>query len=208
MQAHDVDEPKFWENIYKSQSSPGWDVGQPAPPFVALLTGDSLPPPGKIAVLGCGKGHEVALFADHGFDVVGVDFAPSAIRDARGRLQRENLKAELLQQDIFSLPNEHQSHFDYVLEHTCFCAINPVRRSEYVQLVQTILKPTGTFISLFFARPPRSGPPFGTTKKEIRLLFEPAFEISTLHVATNSIERRQGRELFAIMKLREDTKIE
>ena len=200
MQNRDVNQPEFWENIYQHQESPGWDLGQPAPPFVSLLTGDSPPPPGKIVVLGCGTGYEVALFVAHGFDVVGVDFAPSAIQDAKQRLQGANLKAELLQRDIFDLPNEYQSHFDYVLEHTCFCAINPTRRPEYVRMVQTILKPTSAFIALFFALPPDGRPPFGTTEGEIRSLFEPAFEISALHIPPDSVERRQGKELFSIMK--------
>ncbi len=202
MQDRDVNQPEFWENIYDNQESPDWDLGQPAPPFVSLLTSDSPPPPGKIAVLGCGTGYEVVLFAAHGFDVVGVDFVPSAIRGAGKRLQGANLKAELLKRDMFDLLNEYQSHFDYALEHTCFCAINPVRRAEYVQLVQTILKPTGTFIALFFALPPDGRPPFGTTEGEIHSLFEPAFEISELHIPLNSVERRQGKELFAVMKPR------
>ena len=199
MSTPDVNHPEFWENIYQSEVPPGWELGQPAPPFVSLLMGDSPPPPGRIAILGCGTGNEVALFATHGFEGVGVDFAPSAIQGAKRRLQNANLKAELIQRDIFELPNVYPHHFDYVLEHTCFCAIAPFRRPEYVRMVHTILKPTGLLIALFFALPPGGGPPFGTTEKEIRSLFEPAFEISVLHVATDSIARRRGKELFALM---------
>ncbi|MCZ6680022.1 MAG: methyltransferase domain-containing protein [Candidatus Poribacteria bacterium] len=200
MPVSEINQPEFWEKVYQRAESPGWALEQPAPPFVSLLTGEAPPAPGKIAVLGCGTGYEVALFAEHGFDVVGVDFAPSAIRGAKKRLQRANLKAELRRLDIFDLPGKYQSHFDYVLEHTCFCAIEPARRAEYVRMVRAILKPTGALIALFFTLPPDGRPPFGTTAQEIRSLFEPAFEIARLYIPPDSIERRRGKELFAVMK--------
>ena len=90
MSIPDVNHPEFWENIYQSEVPPGWELGQPAPPFVSLLMGDSPPPPGRIAILGCGTGNEVALFATHGFEVVGVDFAPSA---GSGRPQKSSAGA-------------------------------------------------------------------------------------------------------------------
>jgi methyl halide transferase len=199
MQPSNINLPDFWEGIYQRTGSPRWDLGQPAPAFVSLLTGDSPLPPGKLIVLGCGTGNDIVAFASRGFDVVGVDFAPSAIRGAEERLAQATLTAELLQRDIFDLSREYSSHFDYVVEHTCFCAIHPDRRPEYVRLVQTLLKPTGMFIAVFFALPLGGGPPFGTTESEIRSLFEPVFNISTLHVTPNSVERRRGKELFAMM---------
>jgi methyl halide transferase len=35
-----------------------------------------------MAVLGCGRGYDALLFASHGFEVVGFDFAPMAIAQA------------------------------------------------------------------------------------------------------------------------------
>jgi SAM-dependent methyltransferase len=198
MQTSDVNQAHFWEAIYQSES-PGWDLGEPAPPFVSLLAGPSPPPPGRIAILGCGTGNDVSLFAAHGFEAVGVDFAPSAIGSAENRLRSANLKAKLIQEDIFNLPSVYHGHFDYVLEHTCFCAIDPSRRQEYVRMVEAILRPTGKFIALFYLIPPGVGPPFGTTEKEIRSLFENAFEVLELRVPTDSVERRRGKEMFAVM---------
>src|SRR5438552_1618772 len=76
----------FWESRYIVGNT-GWDIGQPAPPFVDLLSGTDAPAPGSMIVPGCGRGHDAIFFAKHGFTVVGVDFAASAIADARAAAQ-------------------------------------------------------------------------------------------------------------------------
>ena len=58
------------------------DTGQAAPPFVSLLKSPQAPTPGTMAVLGSGNGHDALLFSGHGFEVVGFDFAPSAIANS------------------------------------------------------------------------------------------------------------------------------
>ena len=47
--------------------------------------------------------------------------------------------------------------FDYLLEYTCFCAIDPKRRTEYADLVDRLLKPGGTYIDLAFPLDGRGG---------------------------------------------------
>lgn len=64
----------------------GWDKGV-APELLELLTSGRLSPeslPSNRAVdLGCGTGENVLLLAEHGFDVVGVDFSSVAISKAK-----------------------------------------------------------------------------------------------------------------------------
>jgi thiopurine S-methyltransferase len=45
--------------------------------------------PGRALVPGCGRGHDVIELARRGFDTLGVDFAGSALRDARALAARE-----------------------------------------------------------------------------------------------------------------------
>ena len=35
--------------------------------------------PGKLCIIGCGRGYDAIMFAQKGFDVTAIDFAPSAI---------------------------------------------------------------------------------------------------------------------------------
>ena len=41
---------------------------------------------------------------------------------------------EILQHDIFTLPAQLDGSFDYMLEYTCYCAIDPKRRAEFADL--------------------------------------------------------------------------
>jgi cyclopropane fatty-acyl-phospholipid synthase-like methyltransferase len=102
-----------------------------------------------------------------------------------------------LQRDVFDLPKEFPAYFDYVVEHTCFYAILPEQRSDYVQVVRSILKPQGELIALFWAHQRQGGPPFGTTPDELRNLFSPHFNTQRLSPVGNSVESRQDEEYFA-----------
>ena len=143
-----VETSEFWEQRYQAGTA-RWDLGQAAPPLVDLLA-DSSWVPGRVAILGCGCGHDAFLFAEKGFEVMGFDFAPSAIATATAIATQTHSTARFLQRDIFDLTPEFAGGFDYVVEHTCFCAIDPQQRPRYVQLVHQLLKPQGTLIALFF----------------------------------------------------------
>ena len=78
--ANDVNQVGFWEQIYDEEVIPGWDIGQPAPPFVAYLDRSDAPEAGQVAVIGCGRGNDVLLFAEKGFEVTAVDFSAPAIQ--------------------------------------------------------------------------------------------------------------------------------
>jgi methyl halide transferase len=188
-----VADSAYWEDRYQ-QGTTRWDLGQATPPFVSFLNQSAIAPPGRVIVLGCGSGYEVMLFAEHGFEVTGVDFAPSAIARASAALAKADRPAQLLQRDIFSLLPEFAGTFDYVVEHTCFCAIAPEQRSAYVELVHGLLRPQGQVLGLFFTHDRPGGPPFGSTPAEILQLFQPNFKILELASANNSVPERQGEE--------------
>jgi len=190
---------EFWEDRYQSGSD-RWDLAQPAPPFIRLLDSPAAPLPGRMLVLGAGRGHDALLFADRHFEVVGVDFAPSAVAAATAAAQARSLKAEFLQRDIFNLLPEFAGQFDYVLEHTCFCAIDPNLRPAYVNLVRSLLRPGGELIALFWAHTRSGGPPFGTSLAELHELFGGEFDILSLEPVTHSIESRQNEEYLGRLR--------
>jgi SAM-dependent methyltransferase len=191
----------YWEQRYQEKTT-RWDLGQAAPAFVSLLNSQETLTPGRTAVLGCGRGYDALLFAEHGFEVVGFDFAPSAIVEATSLAQAAGSTAKFLQRDIFDLATEFPQDFDYVVEHTCFCAIPLERRPEYVQLVRSLLRPKGELIALFFTHNRPGGPPFGSTPAEIVQYFEADFEILSLESVANSVPSRQGEEHIGYFRLR------
>jgi methyl halide transferase len=187
-----------WEERYQTQKT-GWDLGQSAPPFVSFLNSPDCPAPGKTIVPGMGRGHEAILFAQKGFEVTGVDFAPSAIEAAQAQAAAKGVKLQTIRRDIFQLVPEWAGQFDYLVEHTCFCALNPDLRSDYVQLVWDLLKPGGELIALFWAHNLAGGPPFGVAVAELRQLFE-RFETVQFELALNSLPSRQGEEYFVRLR--------
>ena len=193
-------DPQYWEQRYQENTAK-WDIGMAAPPLASLLASSEAPIAGKTAVIGCGQGHDAILFAKHGFDTIGFDFAPSAIAFGQKLSQTMEISMQFLQRDIFELPKEFAASFDYAIEHTCFCAIRPEQRLDYVNMVQSILKPTGELIALFWAHNRPDGPPFGVTLEEIKDLFSDSFDTSNISQVNNSIASRNREEYLARFKV-------
>ena len=190
----------FWEQRYRDNRT-GWDLGGPTPAFVAYLEGPRRPEPGKILVVGCGKGHDVLLFARHGFDALGVDFAPSAVEIGTRAAQEAGLAdtARFEQADIFDLPARYPAHFDYLLERACYCAIDPIDRARYVETAAALLKPGGRIIGQFFLGPQtRPGPPFAATVDELKRSFAPHFTFERADTPRQG--ELDGDDLFGILR--------
>lgn len=191
-----VSQAEFWQQRYE-QDSIGWDMGEVAPPLKAYI--DQLPASAKdqaILVAGAGNAYEVGYLHEQGFtNVTLVDFAPAPIQAFAERYP--DFPAEhLLCADFFDLAPE-QYQFDWILEQTFFCAINPERRDEYVQQMALLLKPNGKLVGLLFDKDfGRDEPPFGGTKAEYQQRFDTHFEIEIMEPSYNSHPARQGSELF------------
>ena len=97
----------------------------------------------------------------------------------------------------------YKSYFDYVVEHTSFCAIHPLLRKQYIDLIKYLLKPGGRLIGLFFIRPPeKGGPPYGTSVTEVSNLFVDDFiEVEKLHFEEClHKEKLDGEEYFGVFE--------
>ncbi len=195
----DVNTPDKWEADYRGGTD-GWDLGRPNPVFMRLAQSRRFKP-GRMLVPGAGRGHDAREFARFGFQVTAVDFSPSAVREMK-RLADPAAPVEVVQGDLFALPRQLNETFDYVLEYTCFCAIDPKRRSEYADLVERLLKPAGIYIDLAFPLDGRpGGPPFAVTEKEILGLFRPrGFELISQEMPRDSIEQRRQAERLLIFR--------
>ena len=195
----DVNGPAFWEEVYQGGRA-GWDLGGPTSIFRRLLTSGEFPP-GRVVVLGAGRGHDAREFARHGFTVTAVDFAADAVHDLRA-LADPQAPIEILQADIFALPHTLDETFDYVLEYTCFCAIDPPRRAEYADLVAHLLKPGGTYVDLVFPLDDHAGgPPFAISLTEIFTLFGArGFTLLRRETPTDSVPQRRGLEQLLIFQ--------
>jgi SAM-dependent methyltransferase len=196
----DVNSPSKWEADYQ-RGTDGWDLGGPTPIFKRLADSGRFKP-GRMIVLGAGRGHDAREFSRHGFEVTAVDFSSYAVEQMR-KLVDPHAPIDILQHDIFTLPVELNHSFDYLLEYTCFCAIDPKRRAEYADVVNRLLKPNGIYIDLAFPLDGRKGgPPYAVTESEIFNLFEShGFKLLSREKPADSVKpRRHAEELFIFQK--------
>lgn len=194
-----VNTPKFWEDIYKGQQT-GWDLGGPTPVFQRLLdSGRFLP--GRMFVPGAGSGHDALEFARRGFDVTAVDFAAEATRALSAQVE-PGMALKVMQADIFELPHTLDGTFDYVLEYQCFCAIDPLRRPDYADLIARLLKPGGLIIQLAFPLGTyEGGPPYSVIADAIVFMFKRrGFTLVEREIPKDSIPRRCGCEELLLMR--------
>ena len=195
----DVSAAAFWEERY-AQRADGWELGGPAPPLIDFL--ESSPPPrGRVAVPGCGRGHDARLLARHGYDVTGFDFSPAALSAARRLADDEGVDVTFEGRDIFSLGTDYAHAFDGAWEYTCYCAIDPRRRTEYVRTLATIIRPGGWLLACFFPlRGAPAGPPFPVSEREISRRLAPHFRVARALAPRRSARGRQGREWVVLAR--------
>ena len=201
----DTNSPQFWQASYRNKQT-AWDLGYPTPVFARLAASGSYPP-GKMIVLGAGRGYDARLFARHGFEVLAVDFASDAVV-ALHQLNDPEHPVQVLQADMFALRGGMNGRFDYVLEYVCFCAIDPARRAEFAALAARLLKPGGLYITLAFPIGRRSGgPPFVVQPNAIIELFaEHGFSLHHREFPPDSIPSRQKiEELLILRRVAEET---
>jgi SAM-dependent methyltransferase len=189
----DVEKADFWTNIYQTEQ-PRWELEQPTPSLVDLLPRLKLPK-SRILVLGCGSGNDAAYFAEQGHVVTAIDISDEALSRGRKKFSRfENI--QWLQADLFKLGREHDQSYDVIFENTCFCAINPAKRSELVQIWRRLLAPGGFLMANLFVMEKRNNPPFGSTEWELRERLKKNFHFVFWGRWHQSIDRRNGKELL------------
>lgn len=194
----DITQPTYWNAKYHNGSA-HWDLGQPTPVFAELLHSGRLMP-GRMIVLGAGAGHDARLFAGHGFAVTAVDFAPGAVAAMRAADLTGAL--DIRQDDIFHLPPTLDGSFDYVLEYTCYCAIDPGQRAAYFDLVERLLKPGGAYVALAFPIVDRTGgPPFAVAPAEmIGALERRGLDLLWRERPLHSVPARRGVEELLVLR--------
>lgn len=192
---------KDWNAAYEMGDMP-WDKGEAAPPLREFLK--RTPISGRVLVPGCGLGHDVRLLAKEGALTVGLDLAVDAVRRAKAIPANRNASFEL--GNFLKLSNNYHGQFDYVVEHTCLCALDREQRVSYAQSVGLALKPGGLYLAIFYRVVKGyngDGPPHPITAEEIEALFGADFEILERVVPQETYPSRPvGCEELCLMRKR------
>jgi SAM-dependent methyltransferase len=180
----------YWATRYQ-QNQTGWDIGfcsTPLQEYFDQLTNKEL----KILIPGAGYAHEAKYLHELGFSQVNViDLALEPLTHLK-EICPEFPESHLILGDFF----EHDGQYDLIVEQTFFCAIDPGLREAYVQKMKFLLQPKGKLVGVLFNRDFEGGPPFGGCVEDYRLLFEKHFDAVNMEACYNSIEPRNGNEVF------------
>ena len=167
--------PEFWQSKFKANQLP-WDRGAASPQLARWLDDKTLTPC-RIAVPGCGSGHEVVQLAARGFAVTGLDYAAAAITRTRSALATASVKAEVIEADVLAW--NPPVLLDAVYEQTCVCALHPDHWVNYSLQLHAWLKPGGKLFALFVQgiKPGAAngfveGPPYHCDIHAMRALFD------------------------------------
>jgi SAM-dependent methyltransferase len=146
--------------------NPPWDTGLSPPELLRFIDSH---PPGVALDLGCGTGTNAITLAEFGWDVVGIDFAPPAIRTARKKAKRAGVEVDFRTGDVVRPPGV-SGPFDLVLDIGCFHNLNDLGKKNYVSNLERLLGPNGTFLMYGMLRKDEATKGPGIRSQDIDLL--------------------------------------
>ncbi len=168
MPKEDAAQPEFWEKRFREKFTP-WDAGGVPSALEQFLKTE--PRGQRVLVPGCGSGYEVRAFAQAGYDVLAIDFAPAAVERARRTL---GPLAQLVHlEDFFK--------FD-----------------PGAPRVSDLLGPKGRLAGFFFFEDTERGPPFGLKTGELETLLRGYFDRTADAAVSDSLPIFAGKERWQV----------
>lgn len=101
---------------------------------------------GRLLEMGCGAGNLSIYFAQVGYNVTGIDIAPTAINWAIENAAKASVNVTFIQGDVLELPEIANASFDIVLDGRCFHCIIGEDRAQFLRTAHRILKHKGVLV--------------------------------------------------------------
>lgn len=182
---------QFFEEAYKGL--PPWDIGSPQPEFVLIEMKEGFG--GSVLDVGCGTGENALYLASLGHEVRGVDSSAAAVRKAKAKAARRNIRADFKELDALRLGAIGRT-FDTVIDCGLFHVFSDEERAEYIRGLREVLRTGGTYYMLCFSdREPNWGGPRRISQDEIRAAFGEGWRINYIRGAMLKGRIRNGHAL-------------
>ncbi|MFQ5943830.1 MAG: class I SAM-dependent methyltransferase [Anaerolineales bacterium] len=138
-----------YELMYRLPFVPGtWIFGPLLPELVELVESGRIAP-GRAIDLGCGVGIEAIYLSENGFDVTGVDFSPTAIKQARAKSQAAGLQVRFVEDDLTDL-HQVSGVYDLLLDVGTLDDMNQADRGSYMQSILPLTHPGSQYLLMCF----------------------------------------------------------
>lgn len=165
----------FW--LRYLMGTPPWDSGIVPPEIVALVEAEKCPA-GRAIDLGCGPGTTAIYLAQHGWEVVGIDFIPKPIRQARAKARRAGVagRTRFIVGDVRHLSQMDLGLlFDLAIDIGCGHVFSEDEWRYYADDLTRLVRPGG--LVMLYAFRPTPDRPGGLTPEQITGHFATAFRI-------------------------------
>ncbi len=142
---------KLFFDLQYRFAKPPWDSGITPPEVVSFVAADTKK--GRALDIGCGTGTNSIYLAQHGYQVVGIDFSPKAIATARDKARRARGAVDFRNADVTRLEFLNEP-FDWVLDIGCLHAIDFAGRARYAEHLARLTRPGSVFLLYAFSPRP------------------------------------------------------
>jgi SAM-dependent methyltransferase len=132
-----------FDDFYKHQTPP-WVIGEPQPAIVDLERAGHLR--GRVLDVGCGTGEHTILLTRLGYDVLGVDGAPTAVEQARRNAAAHGVDARFDVRDALDLGTSPT--YDTVVDSALFHVFDDADRARYVRSLHGVTRPGALVVVL------------------------------------------------------------
>lgn len=174
-----------WDESYRRDAPPPWDIGRPQPAFAALAEEGLFR--GSVFDAGCGTGEHTLLAASLGATAYGVDMSPTAIERARAKAKSRGLSVRFDAGDLLSLPLPAAA-FDTVIDSGVFHSFDDAERPRYVSVLSSVARPGAALCLMCFSeRQPGEWGPRRVTEAELRTSFAEGWSVDRIEPATFEI---------------------
>lgn len=167
-----------FDEFYKT-TTPPWVIGEPQPAVVELERAGLIR--GMVLDIGCGTGEHTILLTRLGYDVVGIDFAPEAVEQARRNADAKGVDARFGVADAMNLPGEPR--YDTIVDSALFHIFDDTDRPKYIASLHNACLPGGMVHVLALSD---AGRGFGpeVSAETIRDAFTGGWELEALEPST------------------------
>ena len=126
-----------FDNAYKTRTAP-WVIGEPQPAIVELERAGWIS--SKVLDVGCGTGEHTILLTRSGYDVLGVDFAPHAVEQARSNAADNGVDARF---EVADAMNLGEPGYQTIVDSALFHIFDDADRARYVSSLHAATRPDG-----------------------------------------------------------------